>query len=53
MFQTQKHYAGNVFTLLLLWNKEHAFIYSDGTIFQKRGGKIKGIPQHGSYKSEN
>lgn len=36
-----------------MWNKENAFICSSDTIFQKGDDEIKGMPQHGFYKSEN
>lgn len=51
MFHTQVHYAGLFFTLLPVWNKEHAFICSGDTIFEKGGDEIKDMPQHGFDKT--
>lgn len=41
------------FTLLLVWNKEQAFIFSADRVFEKVGDEMKDMPQHGFYKSEN
>lgn len=41
------------FTLLLLWNKEHAFIFSADTIFEKGDDEMKDMSEHGFYRSEN
>lgn len=45
MFHTQVHYAGLFFTLLPVWNKEHAFICSG-----EGGDEINDMPQQSLQK---
>lgn len=49
MLHKQVHYAGLFFTLLLVWNKEHA-IFAQEIVFDEGDDEIKDVPQHGLDK---